>query len=305
MVHSLTRRQFLRGLHGYQRASARVFTPTYEFFRQHIGRVPNVDPAIWSLTIGGMVSTAQVLAYDDLLALPAVEIPYTLACIGNPPGGARIGTAIWRGAALTGFFERVGLSEQAAYARVYGLDGYAVSLSMERLQKAFIAYEMNGGALPIEHGFPARLVVPGLYGYKMPKWLDRIVFTESSAGNVWEAHGWSRDGIVQTTSTIVSPQHLASVRGVVSLSGIAYAGERAITAVEMSIEGGDWMPVSFEQPYRYAWAHWQIDWTPPAPGDYQIRVRATDSMGFTQSDGIPIFPSGSSATHAILVRVQG
>lgn len=122
---------------------------------------------------------------------------------------------------------------------------------------------------------------------------------------LWEQRGWSASGKVQTTSAILSPRHLETISGTITFSGIAYAGNRAITNVEISIDDGDWMPVPFRQENAGHWAQWSMDWTPYTSGDYGVSVRATDDRGFTQRGNSPIFPNGSSSIHNIIVRAIG
>jgi DMSO/TMAO reductase YedYZ molybdopterin-dependent catalytic subunit len=300
----LTRRQFFRAVvPNSPPPDAQTARSTRPFFRQNIRAIPTLNANYWSFSVGGLVRHPLVWSYSDVLALPQVEFPCAVACIGNKPGGEWIGDAVWQGTPLTEMLNELTILPEARYARLLAADKYVTSLPLDRLQGALLVYGMNGDVLPPEHGFPMRLMVPGLYGYKMPKWIERIELTDTPAGGIWEERGWSADGTVQTTSAILSPRSKMSVSGTVQFTGIAYAGERAITAIELSIDGGPWMPVQFTPVSGAGWTEWQIEWTPPGPGDYQVRVRATDSDGFTQPESGAAFPNGASGQHAIVVRL--
>jgi DMSO/TMAO reductase YedYZ molybdopterin-dependent catalytic subunit len=280
-------------------------TPAAQFFRQQIGAVPAVDVADWSLSVGGLVENPMTLDYSAFLQLPAVEMPCTVACIGNLPGGASIGHAVWSGIPLTELLHHAQTRSFARYANCFAVDGYTAALPIAELSDALLVYAMNGASLTPEHGFPARLLVPGRYGYKMPKWIKHIELSEAPVPNFWEGRGWSRDGIVQTTSAILSPQRNTEVFGIVTFAGIAYAGSRMVTRIELSIDGGDWMSVPFAEAAPHSRVRWSIDWTPPAPGVYEVKVRATDSTGFTQLDNASAkpFPNGTAAQHAVVFRM--
>lgn len=213
-----------------------------------------------------------------------------------------MGSAVWRGVPFRTLLDEVTVQPAARFANFFAADDYATSIPFDKLPGALLVYGMNGEMLPQEYGFPARLIVPGLYGYKMPKWIQRVELAADPVIGLWEQRGWSVVGEVQTTSAILSPQHLETVSGTISFSGIAYAGNRSITNVEISIDDAPWMPTPFQQENTGQWAQWSIDWTPYTPGDYGIRVRATDSTGFTQPGEMPIFPNGSMAIHSIIVR---
>jgi len=299
-----TRRQFFQAvLANPDKPSQTLITPVSQFFRQNNRPIPTLNADYWAFSLGGLVRHPLVWSYGDVLALPSVDVPCAIACIGNKPGGEWMGNAVWQGTPLAGLLDELTILPEARYARLLAADKYTATLPLERLRGALLVYGMNGETLPPEHGFPVRLIVPGLYGYKMPKWIERIELTDTPPIGMWEQRGWSADGIVQTTSAILSPRSKETVSGVVQFSGMAYAGERIITAIELSIDGAPWMPVPFTPGIGASWTTWQIDWTPPGVGDYQARVRATDSDGFTQSEVSAAFPNGASGQHAIVVRV--
>lgn len=279
------------------------YTPTAHFFRQQLRPIAQIDPNTWSINLNGLVENPLTLTYGDLLAQPAVETPCTVACIGSTGRTPLIGHSLWRGVPVKDLMTQLTLLPEATHAQFTAVDGYTTYVRIEDLQDALLVYAMNGETLPHEHGFPLRLIVPGLYGYKMPKWIQRIEFTAAPTPGFWEGRGWSTTGVAQTTALIFTPRNLESVTGIVSLSGIAYAGARQINSIEISVDDGGWMPVTFTPSAAYSWTPWQIDWTPPAPGDYLFKIRATDSDGFTQPDSAPAFPDGSNAVQAVVVRV--
>lgn len=254
--------------------------------------------------LGGLVEIPLLLSYADLRQLPSTQLDSVIACIGNPPGGHCLGQARWQGVAMHHILAEVVLKRDARYAHLFAADGYSTSIKLERLNSASLVYGMNDGPLPPEHGYPARLVVPGLYGYKMPKWIQRIVLADTPLAGTWEQRGWGTSGRVQTTSHILYPHHQAEISGAITLRGMAYGGDHAIVKVEVSVNGGPWMPAPFTQPTPTGQAEWAVEWTPHAPGEHRITVRATDDSGFVQPDTAftNSFPNGSSALHSIVVR---
>jgi DMSO/TMAO reductase YedYZ molybdopterin-dependent catalytic subunit len=261
------------------------YTPTVHFFQQQLKSSPVIQAEQWSLTLGGLIETAPIVTYADLLARTPVTLDCTLAC-GHSTNNPLIGHARWQGVSLRSLFNEVELLPEARFARFDSADGYSTSIALNSLEDALIAYGMNGDRLLPEHGFPARLIVPGLAGYKLPKWITRIEFSASPYLGFWEQRGWSTSGIPQTTSAILSPRQQQIVNGTLSLMGIAYAGTRKIIGVEITIDDGSWMPVTFSEGTIGSWVRWAIDWQPPAAADYVINVRATDDTGFVQSENL-------------------
>lgn len=323
MPSRLTRRQFLAAVGGAavtMVAGVKTFqpsqhtrldlvrsivTPTEHFFQQQIGQIPHIDPDNWTLTIGGMVETALIVDLAELQQLQAVEIPCTLACIGNRPGGKMIGHALWRGVRLSLLLERAGVRLDAKYARLMAWDGYSTTLKLAQLARSLVVYEMSGKPLSPEHGFPARLIVPGLYGYKMPKWIAQIALTDTPQVGYWEQHGWSPGGVVQTISAIYSPHSHEIIDKNLVLQGMAFAGDRSIARVEIQVNDGLWQPAALTPAQAASWRWWDYNWVPPESGEYRVRVRAADSEGFIQQDPSGrSFPNGSCGIHEIMVRVS-
>jgi len=268
--------------------------------------VVHVEAAAWGLSISGLVSKPSAFSSDAIQIMQAVEKPYTLAAITSTPHNLLMGHALWRGVAFKSLLDKVGLYPQAQYAQFRSANGYATYLPLAMLENALLAYMMNDETLAAEQGYPVRLIVPGVYDYKMPKWVQSIELVANPSSGHYESRGWSAEGQVQTTSAIFTPLQREVISGKVVFGGMAFAGTRAISQIELSIDDGEWMPVPFEAGDAGSWTRWQIDWLPPAPGDYLVKVRATDSEGFTQPDALtlPVFPNGSSAIHAVVFRVS-
>lgn len=282
------------------------FTPTSSFYRHITHNVTHVDLNEWRLNVHGLVTKSLSLSFDGILNMQSVEMPCTLAAITSMPNNLLVGHALWKGISFKRLLDEVGLPSEAQYAQFTSVNGYMTYLPLKLLDNALLAYEMNGEPLSAEQGYPMRLIVPGVYDYKMPKWLHSVELVASPSSGQYESRGWSADGVVQTTSAIFTPHVRESVNGTVSFSGMAFAGTRAIIQIELSIDDGDWMPVPFVPAEVGSWTRWHIDWQAPAPGDYLVKVRATDSDGFTQPDALnlPVFPNGSSAIHAVVFRVS-
>ena len=284
-----------------------VLTPAAGFFTVHLGTIPPVDCARWTLTLDGLVERPLTLDWRAIEALPPVETTRTVASIGNPVGGPLIGNARWRGVALKPLLTQAGVRPEATHARLYGADGYSTSVNLARLTRdeTFLAYRLNGAPLPPEQGYPLRALIPGVYDHKMPKWITRIEFVERAYPGYWERHGWSDTAAVKTHAMFHSPLAHAEISGAVYLQGIAFAGDRMIHRVEISVNEGVWLEADlFRLESPLAWTQWAFRWQPDAPGLHTFRVRATDEQGFTQSaeSGRP-FPDGTDAIHRLALTV--
>lgn len=306
---TLSRRQFFTALARPARAPAALpdVTPTARFFRQYTHAAPRLNAAYWSFSIGGQVRHPLSLSYEDILGLPQVELPCTLICASNPPGGERIGHAVWRGVPVAQLLEQIEPTADTAYARLESAGGGRAVVPLVALRNGLLATAMNGAALSPEHGFPARLIIPGRYDHQQPRWIERIELWETPGpGGLWERRGWTTSAIV-TTSGFSVPHNLIVPVGPVALSGYAFAGERRVTAVEVSVDGGPWVGVDIGASRPNVWTRWSAVWPAPGPGDYHLRVRASDETGFVQPDSAVArpFPDGTSAIHAICAHVTG
>ena len=267
---------------------------------------PVIDQAEWTLTIGGLVSEEIVLTYDDLVALEAQERYQTLVCISNEVGGDLISTARWTGVALKPLLERAGVDPGAAEVVFKAYGGYSDSLQLDHAmdESTLIAIGMNGHVLPRAHGFPARLLSTGTYGYKNPKWLTEIVVVDKPYKGFWQHRGWDKAGKIKTMSRIDVPEG-GDVEGPVTVGGIAFAADRGISRVEVSSDGGaTWDPARLKTPLSpLSWRLWLIEWEPPGSGEYELLVRATDGEGAVQiSRHTSPFPSGSTGYDAVTVQ---
>lgn len=288
-----------------------LITPTGQLFTESYSTVPKVDPSTWSLTIDGLVDVSLKLNYEDLGSYPKVESTRTLECIGNPVGGPLIGNPAWGGFLAKAIWDQVGIRPEAIRATFTAADGYETSVDVRWITQpgVMMVYEINGQPLPPEHGFPLRILMPGLYGQKMPKWLTHIEFIADRFVGRWESQGWSDVAEVQTNSIISQPSGQGALpAGMVPVFGVAFAGLRKITAVDVRVDGGDWRAAELIQDESsLVWTQWAFDWE-AQPGRHTIRVRARDEDGFVQSSDRPAvlsgpFPDGSNGIHEVVVDI--
>ena len=273
---------------------------------------PAVDVERWRLRVEGLVERALELRYEDLLDLPAVEQYTTLECISNEVGGPLIGNARWRGVPLRHLLETAGVRSGVRDVVLFAEDGYADSVPLDRALRpeVLIAYTMNGEPLTVSHGFPARLIVPGLYGIKNVKWLSRVELVDHDFQGYWQQRGWTDTGVIKTMSRIDVPAagfgNVATVPVAEALlGGIAFAGDRGISKVEVSLDGGrTWVEAEVDPALGpYTWVLWRKQWTPPQSGEYHLLVRAYDGRGARQVEAhaTPL-PDGASGLHTVVLR---
>jgi DMSO/TMAO reductase YedYZ molybdopterin-dependent catalytic subunit len=287
-------------------------TPNDRFYvvsKNPPGFDPIVDVTKWSLQVGGLVGHPVRLTADDVKAMPAVEQIQTLECISNEVGGDLISNARWKGVRLLDVLQRAGGPGPTAVRVTFRCaDGYSEAFPLVDAMNptTVLAYEMNGEPLPPRHGFPLRLLVPGLYGMKNPKWITRLDVVDYDFQGYWEAAGWTDDAVVKTTSTFAAPPR--SVRtGQVGVGGVAYAGDRGVTAVEYSSDDGKtWRTAELAPALgAFSWVLWAAVWQPTAPGEYTLKVRARDGRGVLQTSQVTrTLPDGASGYHTIRVRVR-
>lgn len=289
---------------------ATLITPTDEFFRIDVARsVPVVDPSTWELIVDGDVDSPLTLTYDDVLAMPLVEVDATLSCVSNPVNGYEIGTARWTGVRLREIVGQVSPRAGVEQVFTYGLDGFSAGFPREAAlhEDALLAVGMNGQSLPSEHGFPARLVVPGLYGYvSATKWLARIEFTTwSERSGYWIPRGWSRLGPVKTGSRIDVPKQGATVQaGAVTVAGMAWCPGGAPTRVDVRIDDRTWQQATLGPILSdTCWRQWWLTTELPA-GRSTITARAYDATGSVQTDKVTsVDPDGATGWPSNVVDV--
>lgn len=296
------------GLTSYQ-------TPAQGFFRIDTALVPpRVDPATWRLRVHGLVEREVEIDFDQLMSEDLVEAWVTLACVSNKVGGDLIGNAVWTGLPIRELLARAAPEADADMVLSRSVDGWTASTPLETLtdpgRQALLAVSMNGEPLPIEHGFPVRMVVPGLYGYvSATKWVTELQVTRfSDAAAYWTTRGWSAKGPVKTSSRIDVPRDRASVTpdasGEVVVAGVAWAQHRGIDRVEVQVDDGPWQPATLAPTVGPdTWRQWTLRWRATF-GAHDLRVRATDGQGQVQeSDPAPVAPDGATGHHRIRVEV--
>ena len=291
-------------------------TPTDEFYtvsKNPPGFDPVLEASRWRLEVATQPARSVTLTLDEIRAMPSVRRAHTLECISNEVGGDLISNAIWRGVRLRDIIARAGGVDPTAREIVFRCaDGYTESLSVvDALHvDTLLAYEMNGAPLPPQHGFPVRLLVPGRFGMKNPKWITRIESTAVDFQGYWERSGWSKAAIVKTMSKFAVPSRAVgsgTTGREIALGGVAYAGDRAIKAVEVSTDDGrTWVPAQVKPPLgQYTWVLWAALWTATGPGEYTLRVRARDGTGALQTAAeAATLPDGASGYHRIRIRVK-
>ena len=291
---------------------APVVTPNDAFYRIDTAlSVPSVDLDTWSLKITGMVDRPYELTYDDLLDLPMVERYVTLSCVSNQVGGDLVGNAKWLGVPLTDVLDRAGVQQGADQIVGRSLDGFTIGFPTEVAfdgREALVAVGMNDEPLPFDHGFPARLVVAGLYGYvSATKWLADIELTTWDAFDAyWVPKGWAKEGPIKTQSRIDTPQANARLgAGTRPIAGVAWAPGRGISRVEVQVDEGGWQEATLSEPLsKESWRQWSLNWE-AGSGTHTVQVRATDGNGDTQTTmPRPPRPDGATGYHTISVVVE-
>jgi DMSO/TMAO reductase YedYZ molybdopterin-dependent catalytic subunit len=287
-------------------------TANGSFYRVDTALVlPELPPASWQLRIHGMVSRELTLSFDELLKQPLLEDYVTLCCVSNPVGGPYIGNAKWLGASVRSLLQKAGIKAGADQLLCTSVDGFTSGTPVQTAmdgRDAMLAVAMNGQALPVEHGFPVRMVVPGLYGYVSAcKWITDIEVTTYAANvSYWAQRGWSAQAPIKTESRIDVPTGLRQLKpGRIAVAGVAWAQHKGIEAVEVRIDRGNWNQAALAAvPDLDTWRQWVWHWD-AAPGTHLIEARATDKTGYTQTALIePPEPNGASGYPAVQVRVR-
>jgi DMSO/TMAO reductase YedYZ molybdopterin-dependent catalytic subunit len=289
-------------------------TPNDSFYRVDTAIVlPEILPSSWQLRIHGMVARELTLSFADLIKRPLIEDYITLCCVSNWVGGPYIGNAKWLGASLRSLLREAGIKAGADQLLCTSSDGFTSGTPVQTAmdgRDALLAVAMNGTALPVAHGFPARLVIPGLYGYVSAcKWITDIeVTTYAANSSYWAQRGWSQQAPIKTESRIDVPGPGASIKAGhrTAIAGVAWAQHKGIEAVEVKIGSGPWLEAQLSAvPDIDCWRQWVYNWDANVPrGSYVIQARATDKTGYTQTSlQEPPEPNGASGYPSVQVTV--
>src|SRR5438270_12020209 len=269
---------------------------------------PTVDGGRWRLSVGGMVEKPASLSLADLGGMATTKEYVTLECVSNDVGGDLMSTGLFTGVRLGDLVANASPRPGASWVRFRPRDGSAQAAPLSLVRGApeiLVAFELDGAPLPDAHGYPARVLIPGHYGMKGPKWLDSVELASSELRGHWEQQGWDHNAIVKTTARFDVPSDGGIFKlGAIELGGVAFAGTRGIGKVEYSTDGAaSWTAADFDAPLSdLTWVVWRATWTPPSEGAYRLAVRATDAMGGRQDgQGAPSYPNGASGYHSVTV----
>jgi DMSO/TMAO reductase YedYZ molybdopterin-dependent catalytic subunit len=292
-----------------------IVVPNDQFYRIDTALVaPRVDADGWQLRVTGLVDRELTLSYDDLQSMPLFEQYVTIACVSNEVGGRLVGNALWTGVDLREVLDMAGVQPDADQIVGRSVDGFTAGFptrwATDPERRPMIAIGMNGEPLPVDHGYPARLIIPGLYGYvSATKWLSDIELTTWDAfDGYWIPRGWAKEAPILTQSRIDTPRDGARVAAGTSvpIAGVAWAPDRGIARVEVQVDDGAWQEAELSEPLSdAAWVQWKLVWATPSDGGrHQLRVRATDGSGEVQTAEItPPAPDGARGHHGISLSV--
>ena len=279
---------------------------------------PNIKQDWWGLEVTGHVENDRSFDFDQLAALPATEQETTLMCISNRIGSGLFSNAVWTGVPMADLLNAAGVKAGAVEVKLHGADGYTDTFAIEKAldPTTMVVYRMNGEPLPEVHGFPARVIVPGMYGEKNVKWVTGIEVVDYDAKGFYEQQGWGPNFEVPTRSDIFSPQWRRSsgdrfsdtfaVGTPVTIRGRAFGGARGVASIEFSPDNGEtWNPVTIDYPGTdLTWTFWSFRWTPNVPGEYTLTSRAVDGHGDPQiEESRSIVPQGATGYHRVVATV--
>ena len=272
-------------------------------------RVPTIEPADWSLTVDGLVEYPYELSYEEILEMELVKKDVTLTCVSNEIGGPLVGNAVWAGVPLSEIISKSEPLSNAEQVMCHSVDGFTAGFPIENIfdgRTALLAVGMNGRPLPVIHGFPARLVVAGLYGYvSAVKWIKRIeICTWDGNNGYWIPRGWSKKAPIKISSRIDVPRERKINSGVNAVAGVAWAPLSGVRTVEISFDSGPWQECNLGVSLSgETWTQWAYKWD-AIPGKYKIKVRAIDNNGVIQSSSVVSpAPDGAEGFDQISVRV--
>lgn len=299
----------------YKGADVQAITPNDRFYVVTKNVVdPEVSRSVWRLDITGLVERPQTYSFEDLAALPAATQETTLRCISNQVGDGLMSNAVWKGVPMRTLIEAAGAKQGVVEVVLHGVDNYTDTFAIEKAMDptTLVAYEMNGEMIPARHGFPVRVIVPGLFGEKNVKWVTRIELVDHDAKGFYEQQGWGPNFVVPTTARFDVPDDkqklkLATAVTGVGLKGVAHGGDRGVSKVEVSVDDGKtWNQAKIshaESPL--AWVLWNYDWRPTQAGEYKLVVRATNGKGEVQTEKERgTVPEGATGYHKISAQIE-
>jgi DMSO/TMAO reductase YedYZ molybdopterin-dependent catalytic subunit len=301
----------MKGTVNFMGFKAKEITPNEEFYiTNYSDKVPNISLETFRLRIEGRVEKLYVLSMKDLESMKDKTEFVTLECIGNPVGGTAIGNALWEGVTLRKVIERARPKNDLVKTVFYAEDGYTDSLPypLSLSEDVFLAFRMNGKHLPEIHGYPVRVIVPGIYGMKNVKWLTKIELVNFNFKGYWEERRWSDEAVIPVMSEILMPMDGATIpEGHYVIGGIAFGGRHGISKVQVSTDDGKrWHDAELKPPLsKWAWTLWRYDWKPIAEGEFTLKVRGLDRSGKVQESPSLIgritgtFPDGAKGIHSV------
>jgi DMSO/TMAO reductase YedYZ molybdopterin-dependent catalytic subunit len=288
-------------------------TPNNQFYEvsKNIVSNPTVNGSTWTLRVDGEVAQPFTLTYAELMKLSLKKQYETMMCISNEVGGSYMSNALWEGIPLVDLLQRAGsIKPGATKVVLYAADSYSDSIHLAKALEptTMVAVRMNGVTLPENHGYPARLLVPGIYGMKHVKWITHIEVVDTDYQGYWEQSGWSDAALIKMTSRIDTPTENAQLKAgqQTYIAGVAFSGNKGISMVQVSLdEGHTWQEATLQRPLSsLTWVLWQVPWKPDS-GNYTLIVRAIDMQGNVQDpQPAPPLPDGSSGYHTINVQVN-
>jgi len=307
----------MKGTVDFKGFMAKEITPNDEFYiTTYSSTVPQTVADAFRLKVGGLVAKPLSLSLKDLAEMKNKTEFVTLECIGNPIGGDAISNALWEGVTLKKIIEQSAPGAGVVKVVFHADDGYSDSIPyrLALSEDVFIAFSMNEKPLPRKHGFPLRVVVPGIYGMKSVKWVSKIEFVNYDYKGYWEKRGWSDEAVIPVRSQILMPMNDKTIKsGAYVIGGVAFGGRYGISRVQVSVDdGGTWREAELKPPLsNWAWTLWRHDWDPRRVGEYTIKVRGFDRQGRVQESPsffgkiLGTYPDGAKGIHAVSVKVVG
>jgi DMSO/TMAO reductase YedYZ molybdopterin-dependent catalytic subunit len=297
----------------YRGPDAQPITPNDRFYTVTKNIIdPDPTTAAWRLEIAGLVERPRTYTFDDIRALPSTTQETTLMCISNYVGGGLMSNAVWKGLPLRDLLLAAGPRPGVAKVVLHAADGYTDTYALDKALEptTFVAYEMNGEPLPVRHGYPVRILTPGLFGEKSVKWVTRIELVDHDVKGFYEQQGWGPNFVIPIRTTFFTDDIAApfTAGASIPIRGNAFAGNHGIASVEVSTDGGQrWQTARIDYPGTdLTWAFWSFDWQPSQPGDYLLVARATDRQGQVQdSQYRDTAPQGATGYPSLHARLTG